>query len=95
VMLNHKEMAAHLRKRIRQSGISARVKMNESCGYKYITVVVPCYGEEFTESEQREIRHIAKCNKLTRVRGSEINVDRMTDPIQMDFYMPTEQPNDQ
>ena len=83
--LTHKEMTAHLRKRIKVAGIKARVDMSEACGVKYIRVFVPAHDVTFTDAEQREIRFIAKCNKLTRARGEEIDVERMTDPMSMHF----------
>lgn len=87
-MLGHKEMAKHMRNLIKREGINARVKMNKACGYSYITVCVPEYNVQFTDEEQRKIRFIADCNKLTCIRGVKIDVNRMTDPMQIDFYMP-------
>lgn len=86
-MLNHKEMAKHLRHLIKREGVKARVIMKNACGEDYITVCVPACGVEFTEEEQRKIRFVAKCNKLTKIKGEEIDVERMTDPMQMDFYI--------
>lgn len=84
--LNHKEMTAHLRKRIAVAGIQARVRMQESCGCLVIQVFVPAYEINFTEDEQRTIRQIAVVNGLTWVQGVPIDVERMTDPKQFDFY---------
>ena len=83
--LTHKEMTKHIRSRIAASGIAARVKMADFCGQPVIVVCVPAYGIEFTEAQQREIRTIAKVNRLTSARGMEIDVDRMTDPAQVNF----------
>ena len=86
-MLTHKELTAHLRKRIKIAGIKARVDMMETCGCKAIRVFVTAPELEFNESEQREIRHIAKCNGLSWVRGMEIDVDQMTNPQSFHFYL--------
>ena len=43
---------------------------------------------QFSEADQREIRHIAKCNGLTWVRGLEIDVEQMTNPQSFHFYLP-------
>ncbi len=83
--MTHKEMTSHLRYRIKVAGIEARVRMCDDC-QQAIVYVIPAAAEiAFTEAEQREIRHIAKCNKLTGARGSEIDVERMTDPYGMRF----------
>lgn len=83
--LNTPEMAKHLRKRFKAEGIACRCK---KAGAKEIIVSVPAYGIEFSEDEQRKIRFIAKCNKLTSVRGLEIDIERMTDPHQIHFFLP-------
>ena len=84
--LSHKEMTAHIRNRIKQSGIKANVRMQDSCGDKVIQVNIIEYGLEFTNEEQREIRHIAKCNKLTWVRQMEIDTEQMTNPFDFNFH---------
>ena len=84
-----KEMTAHIRNRVAKAGIKARVRMAPGGGS--IQVFVPQYGLEFSESEQREIRLIAQVNKLTLVRGMPIVLDQMTDPHQLDFYLPAVQ----
>jgi len=84
--LTHKEMTAHIRNRIKQRGIKANVRMQVSCGDKVIQVNTIEYGLEFTNEEQREIRHIAKCNNLTWVRQMEINVEQMTNPFDFNFH---------
>lgn len=78
------EMAKHIRKRIKAAGIKARVRKFDDNGC--IQVNAPVYGVEFTEDEQREIRHIAKCNRLTLVRGLPIDVEQMTNPEAFNFY---------
>lgn len=83
--MSHKEMTSHIRTRVSASGIKARVMMRNYCGVRGIAVVVPAYEIQFTASEQREIRIIAKVNGLTRARGTEIDIERMTDPAQVNF----------
>lgn len=84
--MNHKELTAHIRNRIKVAGIKARVCMQESCGNKVIVVYGTAYEINFTEEEQRTIRLIAKTNRLTWVRGMEIDIERMTDPKCFKFY---------
>lgn len=83
--MTHKEMTANIRKRLRGEGVKARVDMSEACGVKYIRVFVIAPDLFFSESDQRTIRTIAKLNRLTRARRSEIDVERMTDPQSMHF----------
>ena len=84
-MLTTKEMTAHIRKRIKVAGIKARVRMT-SGSTGGIQVFPVAHEIEFTEDEQRQIRFLAKTNKLTCVRGVEIDVERMTDPHGMEFF---------
>lgn len=85
VPLTHKEMTAHIRKRIKVAGIKARVRLYEACGARWIQVNVPEYDVDFTEEEQRTIRQIAVTNRLTWARGMEIDVEQMTNPKTFDF----------
>lgn len=87
-MLNHKDMTAHIRNRIKVAGIKAKVSMQVSCGSRVIYVRVPRYELSFSDDEQRTIRSIAKANRLTWVRSGEIDVERMTDPQEMWFHLP-------
>jgi hypothetical protein len=84
-MMTHKEMTKHLRNRLKVAGIKARVAMCDSCGQPIIKVHPVSAEARFSDDEQRTIRHIAECNKLTRARGMEIDVERMTDPFGMRF----------
>lgn len=86
--MNHKEMTAHIRNRIKKAGIKARVRMQEYCGYTVIQVNAPEYGVEFSSESQREICLIAQCNGLTFAQGMEINVNQDTNPFEFNFYMP-------
>jgi len=81
--LNLVEMTAHIRRRIKAAGIKARVrKLDDGC----IQVFAPEYGVTFSDDQQREIRHIADCNRLTLVRGLPIVVEQMTNPETFNFY---------
>jgi hypothetical protein len=84
--LNHAEMTAHIRNRIKAAGIKARVRA-QSCGSASIQVNTPVYGQEFSSADQRAIRHIALCNKLTLVRGMEIIIEQDTNPFEFNFYL--------
>ncbi len=51
-------------------------------------VYTPVFDVNFTEDEQRTIRTMAVDMGLTKVYGYPIDPERMTDPRQMDFYLP-------
>jgi len=84
--MDHKELTAHIRNRIKAAGISAKCKMQNYCGNMVIAIDVPKYEAEFSAEEQREILLIAKCNKLTFVRGIEIDLSKTTNPKEFKFY---------
>jgi hypothetical protein len=50
--------------------------MMESCGLKYIKVAIPAPEKPFSYESARMIKHIAKCNGLTFVCKTEIDIDR-------------------
>jgi hypothetical protein len=82
------EMTAGIRSRVKANGIKARVGKFDN-GDPHFRVW-PIRNEVlFTEAEQRTILNIAKNNGLTFVRGLEIDVDQITFPNGMVFYMPT------
>lgn len=86
--MTHKEITNHFRKRVKAAGIAARVKMNEACGIKYVTVVTPNYEARFNSDHLREIAIIAQVLKLTGARGSVIdlnNITQLTGKTQFDF----------
>ena len=83
--LTHKDITGHIRSRVKIAGIKARVTMSDACGQPVVHVFTIGPDVSFTEAEQREIRHIAKCCKLTKAKGLEIDVERMTDPHGMRF----------
>lgn len=86
-MVTHKEMTKNIRNRIKQAGIKANVRMQDGCeGSKKIQVNVIEYGMEFSEEEQRKIRHIAVCNRLTWVKMMPIDIEQMTNPFDFNFY---------
>lgn len=86
--MDHKTLTAHIRKRIKVSGIEAKVKMQHYCGEQVIAVDVPNATAVFTESEQASIKLIAQCNHLTFARGLAIDLHRHTHPKAFKFYMP-------
>lgn len=87
--MNHKEITAHIRKRLKHAAVPCRVMMEESCGYKYVKVVVPTYDAEWTPEQLRTIGLIATVNKLTFVRGmpihGEATIMQLTGAKQFDF----------
>lgn len=86
--MTHKEITAHFRNRLKIEKIKAKVKMNEACGIKYVTIVVPAFETRFTAQEIKIIGIIAQVLKLTDARKSEIDLDNMvqlTGKIQWDF----------
>lgn len=82
--MDTKEMTAHLRSRIKAAGVKARVRFWPN---GQIQVFAPAYGVQFTEEEQRAVRHIAVCNRLTWIRAQPISVEQMTNPDEFSFYM--------
>jgi len=79
------ELTKHIRRRIKASGIRALCRHTKTCGSEFIRIDVPSCGTSFTESEQREIKLIAKVNKLTLAKGMEIDIEQMTNPKQFVF----------
>lgn len=67
--MNHKEMTAHIRKRLAKAGVKARCKMRELNGHKMVSIDSPSYGVEFSKEDQSKIVLIVKVNKLTGIRG--------------------------
>ena len=84
--MNATQMAAHIRNRIKAAGIKANVRVAPGRG-AVVQVNAPAYGVDFTEDQQREIRHIAVCNRLTWACGQPIDVDQMTNPHSFNFYL--------
>ena len=84
--MNHKEITAHIRKRIVAAGIKAKCKMQNYCGYMVVAVDVPSYDVDFTVEQQHVIKLAAKVNKLTSAQGMAIDLDRATNPKEFKFY---------
>jgi hypothetical protein len=81
------ELAKSLRAQLKTAGINARCRV--APGSRDIgEVFVPQFSMTFTDHEQRSIRTIAVEHGLTWVRGLPINVDQMTNPHDMNFYLP-------
>ena len=78
--LNHAEMTAHIRKRLRAAGIKAHVRKQSDGGGPLIRIEVADRDPDvrFTDEEQREILIIVSANGLTGARGSAIDINRMT-----------------
>ena len=79
-----KQLAAHIRSRIKAAGIKARVCVAQGGGF--VQVFAPACDVTFTEDEQREIRIIGKVNGCTWVQGMEICIEQMTNPYDFRFY---------
>lgn len=87
--MNHKEMTAHIRRRLSVSGIKASCRKQTICGARIVSVSPPAHNVEFTEDEQRQILLIGKVNGLTLVRGLAIETEGpMVHPHGVDFYIP-------
>lgn len=71
--MNHKEMTAHIRNRVKAYGVKASVRKYSACGVQWIQVSVPSPGARFEESEIKQIALIAKTNGLTFARGLEVD----------------------
>jgi hypothetical protein len=84
--MNHKEITAHIRKRIAAAGIKAKCKMQEHCGYLVVAVDVPTFDAEFTVEQQQAIKLAAKVNKLTFAQGMAIDLEHATNPKEFKFY---------
>lgn len=85
-----KEMTATMRRNLKREGIKARVAMLPTHSGTGFSVSVPSYDARFTSEQIRTICFIAKCNKLTHVRGDEIDIDNevlLTGKMQWNFYM--------
>lgn len=73
--LTHKEMAKHIRGRLQASGVPARVKMNDFCGQKMISVVTPSFEFRWSPDQLRTIGICAQVNQLTLSRSMPISVE--------------------
>lgn len=80
------EMAKLIRSELKTAGIKARCRVTPGATDS-IQVFVPTFDARFTDDEQRTIRTMGVDHGLTWVRGLPIDVDRMTDPIEMSFYL--------
>lgn len=92
-MTRHKEITAHIRKCIKNEGISANVNMSPVRGCANlggIRIVTKSYDAKFSNDQARMIAHICDCNKLTGVRGDKIDVNlhaNLGGNNQFDFYL--------
>ena len=87
--MNHKEMTAHIRRRLSASGIKASCRKQTICGARIISVSPPACDVVFTEDEQRQILLIGRVNGLTLVRGLAIETEGpMVHPRGVELYTP-------
>jgi len=86
--LNHKEVTAHVRRRIAVAGITASVRKYTSCGVNWVHVSTTKPDAIFTPCEQNAIKIIAQANGLTGGRGLEIRFDSSTNPQEFHFVQP-------
>lgn len=76
--MDHKKLTAHIRKRIKASGVEAKVKMLNYCGKQMIAVDVRNATATFSEVEQVTIKLIAQYNSLTFSGGLGTNLHHQT-----------------
>lgn len=88
--LSHKEMAAHIRNRLKASKIKARVIMQTICGERRIRIDNVAYGARWSDDEAETIAICAKVNGLTHTQGAEINTSnsRVTGGLGQSFVYP-------
>lgn len=87
---SHKEITAHIRKRLKAAEIKAKCQMSSYCGYDTVMVAVPTFESRFTSDQIREFVTAAKVNGLTGCRGTELDVEHeasLTGKIQWNFYL--------
>ena len=88
--MTHKEITAHIRKRLKAAGIKAKCKMVSFCGCKTVQVAVPTYESRFTSEQIREFVTAAKVNGMTASRGMELDIEHeaaLTGKIQWNFFL--------
>lgn len=85
--LTHKEIAAHLRDRLRFEGIQARVQMRSYCGEKVVAVAPTTYEGRFTHDEQRTIGAIADVNGLSFSQGMAIDTTHDNHGVGFTFFV--------
>lgn len=87
--MNHKEITAHIRKRLKHANVPCRVIKDESCGVKFVKVVVPAYETRWTSEQLSQIGLIATVNKLTFVQNMPVHdketMSQLTGATQFDF----------
>lgn len=71
--LTHKEMTAHIRKRLKVAKIPARVRLYTACGTRCIQVDRVEHDAEWSAKQAQEINLIAAVNNLTGARRSAID----------------------
>jgi hypothetical protein len=85
--MNAKQLAAHVRGRLKHYGIKAKCSITPG-GHDSIRISVPTLDVRFTDAEQRQIKIIGQVCNLTRVYGTPIDLERMTDPWELVLHLP-------
>jgi len=80
--MNHKEMTAHIRNRLKAQNVPARVKMLDACGVRYVTIVTPTYEFRWNAEQAKAIAICVSVNKLTCARGMAIDIDHVAQVLQ-------------
>lgn len=86
-MANITAIAAHIRRCLKNEGIPARVRVSPAGGA--VQVITKGYNAHWTPEQLRAIGHIALCNRMTLIRGQEIDLsimEQLTGANQFDFY---------
>ena len=87
---SHKEVTAHIRKRLKAAGIKSKCKMSTYCGNDTVMVAAPACDARFTSEQIREFVTAAKVNGMTGCRGVELDIEHeasLTGKIQWNFYL--------
>jgi hypothetical protein len=80
-LMTHKEMTAHIRSRLKAAGIPAKCSMQVTCGSLHIYVRPVSYVARWTAEQTAAIFRLAHANRLTLVRGMEIDERHMSGEI--------------
>lgn len=84
ITLIHKEMTAHLRKRLKANDVKANCRLYVSCGSKWIQVYTTAAGIHFTPEESYAILELAKLFGLTFSRG--LPIDGSLETLKLSEY---------
>lgn len=84
------DVAKHVRSELKRMGIPVNIRTYPRTRDATANLVMfpKAASVKFSEDEQRKIRTLAKGLGLTKVGGIEIDIERMTDPQAIAFYLP-------